>query len=442
MNRLFQETIKFCTSTYSIINEESATPNYLNWSLITDLSNNETSTSLKKVFNAFTYKNAFEIDSLPYIGKFNDYTGGGYVFNLSSNYDDAFNDLTVLREYKWIDRYTSAIFIEFSTYNPNINLFSTIKILFEFLPTGNIVITDEINTFGLYESNGDSASFKFACFIIFIIFTVVFMIREIILLTTLKKKYFTLFWSFFTWTIIGFTWTTFSFYILKIYASRNLEEKLNNNNIINMQYISSISEILRNMLGFCSALGTIRFLKLLRFNKQISYFSTVFKISLGEIFSLILIFLILLSSFAQLLYLILNNQSIKYATFIKSLTTLFLMMIGKFDMKIIFESNSILGEIIFILFNIIITFSITTVFITILNNAYQRARIEWICDKENQKFVSHIKFRIKSFLKKYTRSIVVKPDDFVSKTESEFYIKKVLTKLGVNINIYCTNFNV
>ena len=117
-------------------------------------------------------------------------------------------------------------------------------------------------------------------------------------------------------------------------------------------------------------------------------------------------------------------------------------MIGKFDMKIIFESNSILGEIIFILFNIIITFSITTVFITILNNAYQRARIEWICDKENQKFVSHIKFRIKSFLKKYTRSIVVKPDDFVSKTESEFYIKKVLTKLGVNINIYCTNFNV
>jgi hypothetical protein len=65
---------------------------------------------------------------------------------------DAFYDgnISHLKEMQWIDRQTRAVFIKFSSFNPNINLIMVSTILVEFLPFGDILTTarfDHLNLF-------------------------------------------------------------------------------------------------------------------------------------------------------------------------------------------------------------------------------------------------------------------------------------------------------
>lgn len=55
------------------------------------------------------------------------YGGGGYYQDLSRVRDESANQLKVLKENLWLDRGTRAVFLDFSVYNGNINLFCIVR---------------------------------------------------------------------------------------------------------------------------------------------------------------------------------------------------------------------------------------------------------------------------------------------------------------------------
>ena len=55
--------------------------------------------------------------------------------------------LEYLKENFWIDRQSRALFVEFTIYNVNRNLFATVVLLAEILPTGGILPTAYISPF-------------------------------------------------------------------------------------------------------------------------------------------------------------------------------------------------------------------------------------------------------------------------------------------------------
>jgi Polycystin cation channel len=65
------------------------------------------------------------------------YSGeGGYIVDLTLNKTSAIEIIKKLKTNLWIDRGTRAVIIDFTTYNPNINLFVVCKLIAEFPPTG------------------------------------------------------------------------------------------------------------------------------------------------------------------------------------------------------------------------------------------------------------------------------------------------------------------
>lgn len=54
----------------------------------------------------------------------------------------------------WIDHRTRAVFIEFTVYNPNVNLFTSINLMAEFPPVGAAMHFTSIMTFRLYHYVG------------------------------------------------------------------------------------------------------------------------------------------------------------------------------------------------------------------------------------------------------------------------------------------------
>lgn len=107
---------------------------------------------------------------------------------MRGSYDQIIGNISVLQSLNWIDRATRAIFVEFTAYNPNIDLFLYCTVLFEFLPTGSIVKSYQIKPMNLFsEVRQDTLVFKIAFFLVYLAFIIFFMVKEIKLVIKLKK---------------------------------------------------------------------------------------------------------------------------------------------------------------------------------------------------------------------------------------------------------------
>ncbi len=57
----------------------------------------------------------------------NYYDGGGYVMNLGKDVSSTLDIIGYLKSNLWIDRATRAVFVDFTVYNANINLFCQVR---------------------------------------------------------------------------------------------------------------------------------------------------------------------------------------------------------------------------------------------------------------------------------------------------------------------------
>ena len=223
---------------------------------------------------------------------------------------------------KWIDRQTRAIFIQMVTFNPNINLFSYITILFEILPSGNMVNSMVINPIKLYYNY----SLLSILLIIYSIFMILSFLNQMKKLFHLRLKYFTHFWNLIEISIISFSLASFSISFL-MFQTKNYALKLvsysNRNSIFKLRLLSDSNQLLFYLLGICCFLSTIKFIKILKFNRKILFFSSLLKVCFSKLFNLCFIFISILFAYIQLMYLLYNVETKEFKTFSSSTMTVF-----------------------------------------------------------------------------------------------------------------------
>ena len=105
-------------------------------------------------------------------------------------------------------------------------------------------------------------------------------IREII---QKKLKYFLDIYNYIELLIIAFAWSAFSMFLYRLYESNHIYKELNSNKFINLQYLTTCDTAMNYFLGFCVAFASLRFVKILRFNKKVIVFFLAFKTSLREL---------------------------------------------------------------------------------------------------------------------------------------------------------------
>ncbi len=127
-------------------------------------------------------------------------------------------NLTLLKEMNWIDRQTRAVFIEFSVYNPNVNLIMVATILVEFLPTGLILKSvrfDPLNVFIFTNTFSTAMSIIIACAIV--LFVLYFMLIEgKMIYKRGLAEYFGQFWCYIEWFIIASVFSAFALFISRL----------------------------------------------------------------------------------------------------------------------------------------------------------------------------------------------------------------------------------
>lgn len=330
------------------------------------------------VHKAFQYSSAMSIDSQPYAGQYKNYLGGGYVFNIdasSQNVSQIQSELDSLQKNDWIDRQTRALFIEFTVYNVNLDLFAYCLVLFEILPTGSIESSFEINPMSLYTDD----SLVIVAFDIIYMFIVVFlMVRELQLIIKLKRKYLKHWWSYINWLLIIFSWVSFAMYLYRMYEKWRLTSKISakNGQVINFQLIQYWNSLMLMFLGACCFLGSVRLLKVFSFSRNISMLGRVFRQVFKEMIGFMLIFLVLIFAFTQMMFLMANDRNFQFQSFARSLVTGFLMIIGKFNVDSFCQDVGIVGPIVYCGFTLLIALVLLNMFITLLTDKFSQIRKE------------------------------------------------------------------
>lgn len=141
MNKRLKTLINHCRDEYGWTDDD-AKDYFPGWKKPDDESN-YTSSMLEGVKSPWIYQNSFELANAPYVGTISTYKGGGYVAQFKLNVDRTKEMIADLRKNIWIDIHTRGLFLEFTVYNPNVNLFGSMTMLVEFMQSGGAVTRTE-----------------------------------------------------------------------------------------------------------------------------------------------------------------------------------------------------------------------------------------------------------------------------------------------------------
>ena len=209
------------------------------------------------------------------------------------------------------------------------------------------------------------------------IFIIYFMFIEIQSFFKLKLNYFYQFWSYIEVGIIVCSWSCIGIYIWRYKEFKRISSLFQQTNgyvYINLQLSAYVNDILTYLLGFSCFFGIIKFLYLCRFSQRLSLFSQTLQYAGKELISFSMMFSIVFVAFLCLFYLLFVSKISTCASLLHTAQMLFEMTLLKFDASELTGAASFLGPLCFSLFIFLVVFICLSMFISIINDSFRRAR--------------------------------------------------------------------
>lgn len=331
----------------------------------------------KRISDAFKYKNSDDLESYPYLGVYNTYSGGGYIYELRGSLQQINQNLSLLQNMSWIDRKTRAVFAEFTLFNPNIQLLCVNTILIEFLPTGSLVKSARMEPVNLFNDIEKFFSYRTLVKIFYILMLIFFLIKEIVSLFQKGLSYFKNPWIYVEILIQLFSWLCLGVYIHRFFLYNKVFDFFNKTSgygYIRLQNITYWNDVFTMSISFCVCLTTFKFIKLLRFSPRLSLLTATIKCATDELTGFGILFSIVYLSMVQIFYLYFFEKIGSFSTIVKSMETCFQIMLGKFQVEPLMRAHKILGPILFIFFNFTIVLIYMNLLISIVNETFMMVK--------------------------------------------------------------------
>ena len=391
-----QFIINDCVDAYHPGNEEKR-DFYYNWNKpmikTTDISINTQN-------KPWRYQDSLTLDTYPISAKLHSYSGGGYVVELFPK----FNNKVILDNLKgrqWIDRHTRAAIVEFAIYNAQSNYFSMIIIVFEFPPSGGLVHYSSVETFRLAHYTNETAFFVIGCYVLYLLFTLVFIIRELRILYRIGGKYFSDFWNLVEMGNIVLSILAIIFFTYLDYLKKKLIRRIPHKQptvFINFHLASIWYECLVHVIALICFFVTLKFIKLLRFNKRISMLTTTLNAAWYPLGIFGIMFFIIIASVVFSTTIIFGHTLYGYRNWWGTLSAVISLLLGKFSYYQFEATNWVLGPIFFFTFNIMVNWIVMNMFISILNDVFAHVHSEAIGQDNEYEMLDYTITHLKCWL--------------------------------------------
>lgn len=305
------------------------------------------------------------------------YESGGYIASLGYNKSTALKMLDDLEKLKWIDRFTRVVFIEFASYNGNINILSDVAIAVEFTAFGGAFPRFDHFSFRLYRYFTPLQLIYLVCEVIFIVFIVQLMYKVSCEIYEHRFAYFSSFWNMTDVVLVVSSLVTIGLYGARAIQLQNGVKAIQQNPKLFYGFypIAVYDDLVAFMSCIVVIVPVLQFLKFLKFNKNFMIFDLTLKLLIPDMKGFILIFMISLFAFAFWAFHMLGTALESYSTFIGAFNSVLSMLLGKFSFRVFAPGESQeFGPLFTYVFTVVNVFFIMTIILCIITMAFTKAR--------------------------------------------------------------------
>lgn len=370
-----QVITKHCNDHYSPAKEDKTPLNLLGW---IPISITEQFTNISKLCPApWRYSQPQASQLLPNWGFLNTYGAGGYVADLGYSKETAVPMISSLRSNGWIDRYTRAVLLEFTIYNPYTGYLSIATYYYEMLPTGYGNTFTVIYTLSLTSTESGLYQFYLICQLLFIIIVFVSILQEVHKAYRQRCAYFRNVWNLIEILQLASSSMVVIFYVFKSRLVLKKVLKLKQNPFMNVSFQDVIvwNEAENAALALTIFIATLKILRMIRFNSHVILLLQSFRRSKELLVSYSLLFIVILTSYGLLGKLAFGGNLYRYSSLLRSVVTELLMALGGnmqvHEMRVF---NRILGPFFVFSFAAVMSFIFVNFFVVILNDSYEVAK--------------------------------------------------------------------
>ncbi|OXB76222.1 UNVERIFIED_CONTAM: hypothetical protein H355_016800 [Colinus virginianus] len=337
------------------------------------------------------------------------YRSGGFIVTLPKSKQESLEKLAFLRKNGWITRGTRAIFIDFSTFNANINLFCIVRLVVEFPATGGALTSSQMHSVKLLRYISYYDYFLASCEVAFCLFIFTFIIQEAVEIKRLKMEYFRSAWNWLDMLLILVSILAIGFNIYRTMEVSLLMEELLSNAYVypDFYFLAFWQVIYDDMIAVNVFFAWLKIFKYVSFSSTMTRLSSTLSRCAKDIIGFAIMFFIIFFAYAQFSHLVFGSQVDDFSTFQNCIFSQFRIVLGDFNFESL-EVNSILGPIYYISFVFFVFFILLNVFLAIINDTYSEVKADFAAIPKQEFHIADL-FR-KSWNKALIKVRLRKPD--------------------------------
>ncbi|XP_069822091.1 polycystin-1-like protein 2 [Dendropsophus ebraccatus] len=388
---VLQTTIEDCRAPYSLDSEDME--QYGEQWNISALSNSSDSSS------AWSYRSQSKLRSHPTWGRLSTYRGGGYVVDLGGDRTAASGVLQYLYNNIWLDTYTRAVFVEFTIYNANVNLFCLVRLMFETKALGTFQTHADLQSIRLYPYTDGLHIFVVAAEVIYFLFVIYYMVIQGKLIKAQKWGYFRSKWNLLELAIILISWSALSVFVKRtILGNRDINYYQDHKDeFVSFNETAAADAALGYLIAFLVLLSTIKLWHLLRLNPKLNMITATLRRAWGDISGFITVIVIMFLAYSIACNLIFGWKLYSYKTVFDSAKTMVSLQLGIFNYEEVLDYNPVLGSFLVGSCIIFMTFMVLNLFISVILVAFSEEQKNHQASEEEE-IVDLMLMNICSFL--------------------------------------------
>lgn len=304
------------------------------------------------------------------------YGGGGFALDipLYFNKSQSLEFFTYLKANKWTDLHTRAVFFDFVLYNPDNGLYLSVRLLFEFLPYGQVRPSSQFRAMRLgFSTLKDYAAVLLDAIVY--LFVLFYMVGDCRKLIAMGRGYWTHFWHW-------FNWVNYMFFAITLVHKLNFLlpalRYINSDGDLDIQqasldfeslgwmYYQSVNwQAFNNILVWLKAFSFLKFL-----SAGVANLAYTIALAGKDCGLFLVIFIMVIFAYAQAFHISFGTDIEEYKTLLDAVFGLFKTLLGDFDFEAIKLINPYLGPLLFITFEVVCYFVFLNMFLAILNKSY------------------------------------------------------------------------
>ena len=366
-----------CYDGYGVENEDRTPYSKPTWKPIDNSSSHEE--ILRLCPKPWRYQNPGESDTVPKWGQFSFYPGGGFVADLGYENATGFSIIENLKTNEWLDRQARAVIVEFSAFNPSVNVLGIATYFYEVGASGYTATFKRIDVISLHSTQTAAKQFYMIGVLLFVVFILLYLGRECYKFYKRGFRYFKSFWNWLELLLVFFSVLAVITHIVQSKKVTSVIRKIQENLYGNESFQEALvwREVNNVVLGFLVFSISVKLLRLIRFNKHVAVFSITLNNSARHLVSFSVIFLALFVAFLHFGILIFGAGFERYSSVLKAIYFQLELTLGRVKARPINElalTNKMFGRIFAAMILLSITILTMNFFIVILNEALAEAK--------------------------------------------------------------------